>query len=91
MSTMFDMFGGAPMQRSAPAPMRPMNPMQRMQEMMRAMQNPAAYVSQKFPDIPQEIRNDPGRIMSYLQQSRNIGEQDMNNMAGQARQYYNGM
>ena len=49
-----------------------MNPFQKMQAVMNAMQNPAAFVKQAFPDIPDGIQNDPNQILSYLQQSRGI-------------------
>lgn len=45
---------------------------QRMTAMMQAMQNPAAFVRQQFPDIPAEIANDPNQILRYLQQTRGI-------------------
>lgn len=69
------MMGGG---QAAPAPsfggMGGMNPMQRMSAMMQAMQNPMAFVSRAFPDIPEGIRHDPRQILSYLQQSRGISD-----------------
>lgn len=62
---------------------QPMNPMQRMQAVMNAMQNPAAFLKQKFPDIPDEILNDPNRILSYLQQTRGISNQDIQRVQSQ--------
>ena len=50
----------------------PMNPMQRMQMVQQAMTNPAAFVMNAFPDIPEGIRNDPNQILGYLQQTRGI-------------------
>ena len=35
------------------------NPMQKMMYIMQAMQNPAQFVKQHIPDIPDEIQNNP--------------------------------
>lgn len=45
---------------------------QRMQQVMQAMQNPIGFLRQKFPDIPANIQNDPNQILQYLQQTRGI-------------------
>ena len=47
-----------------------LNPFQQMQQVMSAMNNPAAFLKQRFPDIPNEIMNDPNQILQYLQQTR---------------------
>ena len=62
--------GGVPV--NAPSPQVPVrsNPMQFMANFMKAMMNPAAFVKQYFPDIPQEIQNDPNQVFNYLQQTR---------------------
>lgn len=69
------LFGGAPMQGTSPnfltqqmAPRQ--NPMQMMASFMKAMMNPAAFVRQCFPDIPQNIANDSNQVFNYLQQTR---------------------
>lgn len=54
-----------------------MNPLQKMQYFMQAMTDPAGFMVQRFPDIPQSIRNDPPRIMQYLQQTRNISNEQI--------------
>ena len=46
------------------------NPMQFMVNLMKAMMNPAAFVKQNFPDIPDNIQNDPNQVFNYLQQTR---------------------
>lgn len=46
------------------------NPMQRMQFIMNAMTNPAAFVREQFPDVPENIRNNPDAVLSYLQRTR---------------------
>lgn len=62
------------------------NPMQKMNYILQAMQNPAAFVKQYFPDIPNEIANDPGQILGYLQKTRGLTDQQIQQaqqMAGQ--------
>lgn len=80
MSTMFNMIGGAGIPNS------PLSPVQRMQAFMQAMQNPAMYLKQKFPDIPDYMLNDPGAIMQYLQHTRGISGQDIQNAQAQMMQ-----
>lgn len=56
------------------------NPLQRA---IQAMMNPAAFVRQVFPDIPVQIQNDPNQILSYLQQTKNISNSDIQNLVSQ--------
>lgn len=58
------------------------NMFQRINEFMQAMQNPAEYVRQKFPDIPEEIKNDPNQILSYLKKTRGITDQQIQQQYG---------
>ena len=81
MSMMYDMFGGMG-QPMMPAQV-PMNPMQRMQMVMSAMRNPMGYLKQKFPDIPDQYANNPSTILQYLQQTRGITNQDIQNVQAQ--------
>ena len=60
--------------------MMPMNNANRMMLAMQAMQNPAAFVKNAFPDIPDEIQNDPNQILGYLQRTRGITNQDIQNL-----------
>ena len=60
-----------------------MNPMQKYQYVMQAMRNPAAFVRQAFPDIPAEIQNNPNQILQYLQQTRHISNQQIQNLMNQ--------
>jgi len=53
------------------------NPIQKMQYVMKAMTNPAAFLKDRFPDIPNEIMNDPNRVMRYLQQTRGISDEQL--------------
>ena len=52
----------------------------RMAMAMQAMQNPVAFVKKAFPDIPPEIENDPNQFLRYLQQTRGITNQDIQNL-----------
>lgn len=58
------------------------NPMQKMQYIMNAMTNPAAFVKQQFPDIPENIQNDPNEILRYLQRTRGISDQQIQQISG---------
>lgn len=78
MSDMFGMSGNMPMRQMMP---QPTNPMAQMAQFMQAMQNPAAFLRQKFPDIPAGM-NDPNQIYNYLQQTRGFTDQQ----AQQSRQ-----
>lgn len=40
------------------------------QFIMNAMANPAAFVQEQFPDVPENIRNNPNAVLNYLQQTR---------------------
>lgn len=66
--------GGMPSPQPPQMPQMPQmpsqNPMQMMANVMRAMMNPAAFVKQYFPDIPDNIQNDPNQVFNYLQQTR---------------------
>ena len=53
------------------------NPIQKMQSIMYAMSNPAAFVKQHFPDIPAAIQNNPAQILNYLQQTRGLSNQQI--------------
>ena len=67
-----------------------MNPMQRAQMVMQAMRNPIGFIVNRFPDIPENIRNDPNQILQYLQQSRNISNQDIQGIMNQIPNQYRG-
>ena len=58
------------------------NAYQRVNQIMQGMQNPAAFVKQQFPDIPDNIMNDPNQILQYLQQTRNISNEQLQQMTG---------
>lgn len=45
-------------------------PTERAQYIMNALRNPAAFVQEQFPDVPENIRNNPDAVLQYLQQTR---------------------
>ena len=73
----------APMQRPLSGAMQFANPIQKMQYIMQAMTNPAAFVKQAIPDLPPEIANDPNQILQYLQKSRGISNEQIQQLMNQ--------
>lgn len=59
------------------------NPMQKVQYIMQAMQNPVVFVKQQFPDVPDNILSDPNQVLRYLQQTRGISNDQINQIVGQ--------
>lgn len=55
---------------------------QKVNQIMSGMQNPAAFVKQQFPDIPDGMLNDPNQILQYLQQTRNISNDQLQQLTG---------
>ena len=83
MTQLYQMFGGGaqPVQGTPTVT----NPFQMMMTFSRAIRNPAAFIKEQFPDVPDQISNDPNRILDYLQRTRGISNQDiqkMYNMSG---------
>lgn len=70
------MMPGSPQMPPVSGGQRYLSPVQRMNMVMNAMTNPQQYVFGAFPDIPENIRNDPNAIYSYLQRTRGITDQD---------------
>lgn len=82
MSTMFNMFGGAPMMpQAAPAPQGPLSFQQKVNMVQQAMSNPLVIIRQKFPDIPANM-TDPNQIFGYLQQTRGVPPQFAQQLMG---------
>lgn len=71
-----------PVQSSANGAGQFLNPYQQVQQVMSVMNNPAAFLKQRFPDIPDEIMYDPNRILRYLQQTRGITNEDIQKIQG---------
>lgn len=75
MNPLFNMLNGGP-------PVPQMNPFQRANAIMQAMRNPAEFVRNAIPDLPPEISNDPNRILQYLQQTRGITNEQIQQVIG---------
>lgn len=58
-------------------PMIMQNIMNRANMMMKQLQNPQQMVRQMMPGIPEEIQNDPNKIISWMQQNGKITEQQI--------------
>lgn len=82
MNPLFQQLTGG-MQQPAPMPTNAMNPLQRMNFIRQAMANPAMIIKQRFPDIPDQIMNDPNQILLYLQRTRGIANQDIQQLTSQ--------
>lgn len=55
---------------------------QKVNQIMQTMQNPMAFVKQQFPDVPDNILNDPNQVLQYLQQTRNISNEQLQQLTG---------
>lgn len=84
MSSWYDRINGTQMQRpqSINGGMQFQNPIQKANYVMNALRNPAAFVKEQFPDIPENIQNNPDEILRYLQQSRGISDQQIQQISG---------
>ena len=83
MNPLYNMIMSNAMNRASAVSFQAMNPVQKLQYAYQAMQNPQAFVMQSFPDIPAEIQNNPNQILSYLQQTRNISQTQINQLMNQ--------
>ena len=92
MTPLYEMLMGGNMNQPAPqmqpqvpmmSGMRFQNPMQKMNYIMQAMRNPAAFVKQHLPNIPDQIANDPNQILQYMQQNMGVTQQDILNAQSQ--------
>ena len=60
-----------------------LTPIQKANAIMQALRNPAVFVRQQFPDIPEEISNDSNQILRYIQQTRNISDAQLSQIMNQ--------
>ena len=59
------------------------NPLQKANYILRTLTNPAAFVKQQFPDIPDSMMNDPRQILGYIQETRGINNNQIQQILGQ--------
>lgn len=64
------------------------NPIQKAQYIMQALTNPAAFVKQQFPDIPDQIAGDPNQVLRYIQQTRGISDSQLSQIMNQYPRRY---
>ena len=83
MNPLYTMLTGQQAPQQQASGMQFQNPIQKMNYIMQAMRNPAAFVKQAFPDIPNEMQNDPTRILQYIQQTRGISNEQINQIVQQ--------
>lgn len=67
MNNWYNRIVGTPKNQAIP---QQMNPMQQAQYIMNAMRNPVAFVQEQFPDVPENLRNNPDAVLNYLAQTR---------------------
>jgi len=67
------------------------NPIQKMNYIMQAMRNPAAFVKQHIPNMPDEVLRDPtgNSALQYMQQNMGVTQQDIMNAQNQIPQMQN--
>ena len=58
-------------------------PQNRMAQVMQAMRNPMQVIMQAFPDVPSYMQNNPNQILQYLQQTRNISNEQIQGIMNQ--------
>lgn len=51
------------------------NAMQQVQQLAQQFQNPQMMVQKIFPNAPAEVRNDPGQLLNWLQQTGRVNPQ----------------
>lgn len=59
------------------------NPIQKMNYMVQALKDPVHFVLQQFPDIPENIVNDPNQVLQYIQRTRNISNDQISRIVNQ--------
>lgn len=58
------------------------NPIQFFTYAMQVMRNPAAFVKQVIPEIPDQILNDPNQVLDYLKKTRGVTDTQIQQIAG---------
>lgn len=62
-------------------------PINKAAQVMQAMRNPMGVIMQAFPDIPSYMQNNPGQMLQYLKQTRNISDEQIQNIMNQIPRY----
>lgn len=84
MNPLYQQFMGGAMQSRPGIPMF-QNPIQKMNYIMQAMRNPAAFVRQNLPGIPEQAYSDPtgNQVLQYMMNYMGVTQQDVQNAANQ--------
>ena len=78
------LMGGTASQQSPVFPTNRINtPAGKLQTLIQAINNPVVFVRNAFPDIPENIINDPNQILQYLKQTRGIPDQEVQKLINQ--------
>lgn len=59
------------------------NPIQKANYILQTLRNPSAFVREQFPDVPDSIVNDPNQTLQYIQKTRNISNDQLNQILNQ--------
>ncbi len=62
-------------------------PINKAAQVMQAMRNPMGVIMQAFPDIPSYMQHNPGQMLQYLKQTRNISDEQIQNIMNQIPRY----
>ena len=94
MNPLYQQLMGSRMPQPAQAPqmsggIRFQNPMQKMQYFLQAMRNPAAFVKQNLPGVPEQAYSDPtgNQVLQYMMNNMGVTQQDIQNAANQAPRF----
>lgn len=91
MNAWLDRINGVQPQPAPQSGMQFQNPLQKMQYIYQAMTNPAAFVKQKFPDIPDQVlRGGPNQVGQYLQNKLGMPSPQAQQFAQQYQYPYGG-
>ena len=72
------MLSGGMMMPQAPMNVNPVQALlQKATQIYQTMNNPQAFVGQYFPFVPEDFRNDPDKVLQYLQQTGKVTPQQI--------------
>ena len=87
MNPLYSMVNGQTQQAQSFDGLRFSSPMMQFGYLMQAINNPVAFVQKAIPDLPPQIANNPNQILRYLQQTRGITDDQINQAASMIPRY----